>query len=260
MLPPYNFAKGLKMKAYIYLLCTFVFLTSIPAFATTASEKMQKTSEQSVRTDVGTQKKFVEWLKEEEKLISQIQSKEAELELLNWKNEKAKQYIKDLQVKVAELKIKKEQMEQISQQLLPLLDTTLKQTRQFIETDFPYAQAVRQKRLSMAEAVLGDYDANLLGKTQAVLGLLAQEDALGHTTEVRPAGIEINGEQKEMRLIHIGRAALFALGLEDEAYRWDSKTASFVRLEDSRGVNLALQMAEGKHIMDLVELPLQHSR
>lgn len=247
------------MKVYYFFLSLFFFLINSLAFADTVSESVQKTSEKSVRTEVGTQKKFVEWLKEEEQLFNQIQAKEAELELLNWKNEKAEQYIKDLQIKVSELKVKKEQMEQISQQLLPLLDLTLQQTQQFIETDFPYAQDIRQKRLNMAKSILSDYDANLLTKTQAVLDLLAHENALGHTTGVRSAGIEIDGKFKEMRLIHIGRVALFALSLEDEAYSWNPNTASFVRLKDFRGVNLALQMAEGKHIMDIVELPLQHS-
>lgn len=236
-----------------------LFFTSGIAQAQPDPIKIKRTSEQSVQTDVKTQEQFETWLDEENELLRQIHIEEAKLELLTWKNEKARQYTRDLQAKLLVLKEKKQQMEQISQELLSTLDNTVKQVREFIQTDIPYALTTRHKRVNLAEAILSDYDANLLLKTQTVLDLLSQEAALGHTTEIEHTSVEIAGARKEVRLLHIGRAALFALGTgEKETFFWNS--SGFVRAPNSRTIRKALQMAEGKHIIGLVKLPLQQSR
>ncbi len=249
------------LSILFFFILSFLFFCPGQTQAQPSPMQVKKTSEQSVQTDVKTQKKFEAWLEEENELLRQIKTKEAKLELLTWKNEKARQYTQDLQIKVQTLQEKKKQMEQINQKLLPVLDSTVKQVRAFIQTDIPYARAARQKRVSLTEGVLSDYDTNLLVRTQTVFDLLSQEAALGHTTEIKPASVEIGSTEKEVRLLHIGRAALLALGTgEEDAYVWDVSSASFIPAKDTPAVNKALQMAEGKHIIGLVELPLQHSR
>lgn len=226
--------------------------------AKTSAAGVKKTAEQTVATDVKTQKAVDAWAVEEKKLLDRIDQKERRLKRILWEQEKTSKYLKTLENKVGELREKAAEMEKINAKLLPILDQGVETLTTFVKEDVPFDKRQRLNRIHETAHTLDDYDVDLLAKTQALFDAVSSEVDFGYSVDVRETEIEIKGRSTRVKLLKVGRVGLYALSMDGEkAYAWTPLQNTFVPVQGSvRDIDEAVQIVERIRIIELTKLPM----
>lgn len=209
--------------------------------------------------EVRTRKALVAWESEKKQLQGELEKLENHMERTLWQKEKARTYRETLESKISELRRRAAEMETINAELLPVLDETLNRLKSVVDADLPFEQAERHKRLEQVEKTLSDYDAGLLGKTQAIFDALAREVDIGHGIGVAEGEIIIGDETRQVKLLRVGRVGLYALTMDGSgAYVWNREQNTFTALDNGiRAIEEAIQMSEGTRLAGLSSLPME---
>ena len=244
------------------LILAFVCLFGVdPGLSIAGKESplaIKRTSEQTVATDVQTQKSVDEWAVEEEHLLKKIDQNERALKRIAWEQKKTGEYLSTLEKKMVELKEMVSEMEKINAELLPMLDWGLERLTTFVQNDIPFDRAARLKRIENAAQTLKDYDMNLLAKTRALFDAVARERDFGYSVDIKKTEIEIEGRPVRVNLLKVGRVRLCALTMDcEKGYVWNSPEAGYAQVKGSvRPIDEAVQIAERIRIVELTKLPM----
>jgi len=221
--------------------------------------EVKQIAEKTVDTRIQTQETVEAWLEEERRLLEEIDAVRGQIRHTAWQRQKTARYRADLEQKVTDLNRRAAEMETISQELLAVLDETLRKLQAHVASDLPFDQAQRRRRLRRVEGVLNDYDANLLSKTRAVFDAAAREVDMGHQVDVRDEEITAAGQLKQVKLLRVGRVGLYALTMDaGSAFIWDDEQKVWRALERGvRDIEEAVETAEGTRIIGLSRLPME---
>ncbi len=227
------------------------------SFATSAAE-VKGMSEKAVEVGIVSQAAHESWVKEEHRLLEEIEDQENLLEHIQWQRKKLAVYKGDLQEKIAGLQKKAEAMEAVNMKLLPILEENLEKLQMSIDADIPGALTERRKSIHHARMVLNDYDMGLLDKARAVLDAVAREVDLGHQVNVLEDEIEVGGQRRRVKMLQVGRVGLYAMTLDNaRAYQWNIADNQWVAIEDDvTSIRDAIDMAEGIRLVGLSKLPV----
>ena len=239
--------------------CLLVAGGALPAGAGTPSgTQVKQTAERAVAADAKTQAAMEAWLAEERQLHQEIEALENRLQRETWHKDKATTYRVRLEAKVADLGQRAAKMERIELELLPLLDETLQQLRDLVESDLPDERTARRQRLAAAEKVLDDYDARLLEKARAVFDALAREADRGHGVAVKDDEIMVDGHPRRVKLLRVGGIGLWAMTLDARnAYAWDRTAGHWQALDGGcQDIRSAMEIAAGMRLVELSCLPV----
>ncbi|MGM0427422.1 MAG: DUF3450 domain-containing protein [Thermodesulfobacteriota bacterium] len=239
-------------------LCFFCVGQAKPSAADKSPAGVKKTSEQTVATDVETQKAVDAWAEEEKKLLEKIDHQERNLKRIAWEQNKTSEYIQTLENKITELREEAEEMEKIKAELLPILDQGLERLTTYVQTDIPFDKARRLKRIEDAGHTLNDYDAGLLAKTRSLLDAIAGEVDFGYSVDIKETEVEIEGRSTRVTLLKVGRVGLYALSMNTEkAYVWNPQKKAYLPVHKGvRDIDEAIQLVEKIRIIDLTKLPM----
>ena len=221
-------------------------------------EQVQAQARAAVELRRQTQQAVDRFAQEESQLQDRMETLQGELKITERRLAKTRAYLDDQEKKVAELERRLAEIERIRAGLEPFLDDTCQRLGAFVEQDLKFLGQERRDRLQAVDQVLNDYQAGLAAKARAVLDALGAEAGYGSSVGVREAELTIAGGVRRVRLLRLGRLALFALDLEGEvAWRWDGKSQSFLPLADA-GSELAkaAEMAQRQRVASLVQIPL----
>ncbi len=222
------------------------------------AQEVQKQSRQAVAARQQIQKAVDAWSGQRAKLADAIEATQRELNLVSAQRKKAEAYLASQMAKVAELKRRLAEMARIRAELEPLLDASLARLDAFVAADLPFLAAERAARLTFLARVLNDFDATLSGKARRLLEVLEIETRFGSSVSVEEAELELAGSRRRVRLLRLGRLALFALEPGgNRAWRWDRAAKGWqVQGENVRELNLAAEIAQRRRVVSLVELPV----
>ncbi len=256
-------SKGVGMMAQSrrYLLCVSLF-SGIMAMAQVAcavsAGVVKETSEKAVQVGIASQRIHESWIEEEHRLLEEIEDLETLLEHIQWHRSKLAIYMKDLKEKIAGLRKKSEAMEAVNMKLLPILEKNLEKMQVRVDKDIPSNLTERHKSIHHARMVLNNYDMGLLDKARAVLDAVAREVDLGHQVNVLEDEIEVDGGDRRVKILQVGRIGLYAMTLDGvKAYQWDMAGDRWSAIEsDISDIRDAIDMAEGVRLVGLSKLPV----
>lgn len=233
-----------------------------PMASETSPLAVKQTSERTVATDVETQKAVDAWAAEEKGLLEKIDQRETALKRIDWERKKTAEYLSTLEGTIADLREKAEEMRRINAELLPILDQSLERLIAFIETDVPFERNIRIRKVEETARTLSDYDAGLLIKTRALFDAMAREVDFGYSVSVKETEIDVEGRSIRVKLLKVGRIALYALGMDAEkAYIWSPDQEKYLPLSGSaRDLDEAIQIVERIRIIELSRLPMGKPR
>ncbi len=222
------------------------------------AQQVERQSRQEVALRRQAQKAIDAWAAERAPLADAAEAAEREIKTVKAQRIKAEAYLAGQRAKVAELKRRLAEMARIRAELEPLLDQSLARLDAFVAGDLPFLAAERAARLASLRQVLNDYDATLAAKTRRLLEALEIETHYGQSVAVEEAELELHGARRRVRLLRLGRLALFALDLQrTHAWRWDRQTRQWTPQQDYvRQLNLAAEIAQRRRVVSLVELPV----
>ena len=207
---------------------------------------------------VETQKTLDAFHADEAKVLDRLESLAKELKLISFQREKTEAYIRDQQAKVSELKRRLVENARIKAELEALLDHGARDLNQAVASaPYPSPQ-IHDSPEGSLQAALNDYDLSLAQKTKRIFDALAAEARRGQSVRVWEGTVEVAGKVLHVKLVRLGRLALFALDQSGQkAWRYSPRTNGFEPLDGwARDLNKLAEIAQRQRIASLVRVPL----
>ena len=174
-------------------------------------------------------------------------------------NENLRQLLASQAEEKARLATELGDIEVVRQSIVPLMLEMVQVLERFIQLDKPLLLAERQARLEQLQANLTRSDVDLAEKYRRLLDAYQIEAEYGQSLEAYEGSALIDGREKTVDFLRVGRLALYFVSLDrSEAGLWDPSAGSWNLLPASAldGLDYALRVARKQAPPNLLELPL----
>ncbi|TVU84141.1 DUF3450 domain-containing protein [Pseudoalteromonas neustonica] len=172
------------------------------------------------------------------------------------------QLSKQLSNQISEMEAINQSMDQVSiieRQITPLMLRMITGLEQFVALDVPFLTDEREKRLASLKDMMNRADINSSEKFRRVLEAYQVEVDYGRTIEAYTALLDVDGQEREVDFLRIGRLELIYLTRDGKkAGSWDTTSKQFVALDDSTisQISKGLRIARKQLAPDMLTLPV----
>lgn len=148
---------------------------------------------------------------------------------------------------------------EVDRQLLPLLNNMADTYEKLVEVSIPFAPQERAERVAFLNETIDRADVAAAEKFRQVLDAYMAEMQYGNTIEAYNDVIEVDGAEREVNVLRLGRVALY-YQTADRAHTgmWDAASKQWVPLDAGfrNGVYQAIRVANKLTAPSLLSLPL----
>ena len=151
----------------------------------------------------------------------------------------------------------------VDRTITPLMFRMIDALEQFVGLDVPFLLSDRQQRVAALRALMDRSDATPAEKYRRILEAFEIENEYGRTIEVYEGEMNIDGIDRTVSFLRIGRVALIYQTLDsDDSGVWNPKTGAFTDLDGDFDSELrsAMRIAIQQAAPDLMVVPLSSSR
>ena len=151
----------------------------------------------------------------------------------------------------------------VDRTIMPLMFRMIDALEQFVELDTPFLASERKQRVAGLRALMDRSDATPAEKYRRILEAYEIENEYGRTIEVYEGEMNIEGTDRTVSFLRIGRVALIYQTLDGEdSGVWNPKAATFTDLDGDFDSELrsAMRIAKQQAAPDLMVVPLSTSR
>ncbi|WP_394189584.1 DUF3450 domain-containing protein [Pseudoalteromonas atlantica] len=172
------------------------------------------------------------------------------------------QLTKQLNNQITEMEDLNASMDKVSvieRQITPLMIRMITGLEQFVSLDVPFLKDERAKRITSLKGMMDRADINSSEKFRRLLEAYQVEVDYGRTIEAYTALLSVEGQEREVDFLRIGRLELIYLTRDGKkAGSWDQQTKSFVALPDSTisQISKGLRIARKQLAPDMLTLPV----
>jgi len=172
------------------------------------------------------------------------------------------QLTKQLNNQITEMEDLNASMDKVSvieRQITPLMIRMITGLEQFVSLDVPFLKEERAKRIASLKSMMDRADINSSEKFRRLLEAYQVEVDYGRTIEAYTALLSVEGQEREVDFLRIGRLELIYLTRDGKkAGSWDQQTKSFVVLPDSTisQISKGLRIARKQLAPDMLTLPV----
>ncbi len=246
------------MLKRIVILCCLGLLIPAGVCADSDVARVFEQARQGIKAETAAQAKYDGWSAEKERLSGEIRDLKATDAWLDFQIRKYKTYVSEQQKVLAELARRKEETIRLRRELEPFLETIVRSLEEAVAADLPFLQEERARRIDFLKQSLADYHIGLGEKLRRVLEALRVEAEYGRTVERTEETLDLNGTKTRVRLLRLGRIALFYLSGDGTAGIWDAEAKNWRQLDPAYALTLrhACDMAERKRAVELLGLPV----
>jgi Protein of unknown function (DUF3450) len=167
--------------------------------------------------------------------------------------------IEDQESELSDLRNSIDQVTVIERQILPLMTRMIDGLERFIALDVPFLQEQRTARVASLRQLLQRSDVTTAEQFRNVMQAWQDEDDYGRTIQAYNGVLQINGSNREVDFLRIGRVALIYQTPDGElSGAWDQKTRQWVSVgnEYREAIRTGLRIAHDQAAPDLLMLPI----
>lgn len=161
---------------------------------------------------------------------------------------------------IAELDTSIANVEVVTREIPLLMEKMLASIEQFISLDYPFRLEERMNMLQFARDAIDNPNVSIAERFRQVLVMYQTESAYGRFYETYPDTIELNGTDRDVMMVQIGRIALMYQTTDrQEAGAWDNNARQWVTLdplEYRAQVQTAIRVVDGLDAPKIIELPI----
>ena len=244
------------MRTYIYLLSLLAFF----GFSeNTDIEEILSENENNFSLSEKSQSQVNELSTEKDSLLAEWKVVVKQVEGLKIYNEQKRRQIKAQEERMVTLAEQTRQVVVIQIQIPPLMERMADSLEQFVSLDAPFSLDERVKRINQVRATLSDPKVTASEQVRQVLEAYNIEREYGRTIETYEDAIIIDGEEKVVNILRIGRLALmYQLKDQSQAGIWDSEQNDWVEVSGYRlPVRDGIRMANKTAPLDLLAVPVK---
>ncbi|MFL2691011.1 MAG: DUF3450 domain-containing protein [Gammaproteobacteria bacterium] len=196
---------------------------------------------------------------EKDSLLAEWKVVVKQVEGLKIYNEQKRRQIKAQEERLVTLEEQTRQVVVIQRQIPPLMQRMADSLEQFVNLDAPFSLNERLKRVTQVRATLLDPRVTASEQVRQVLEAYNIEREYGRTIETYEDSIVLDGEEKVVNILRIGRLALmYQLKDQSEAGIWNAQSNSW---EEVSGYRLpardGIRMASKTAPLDLLAVPVK---
>ena len=194
-------------------------------------------------------------------IINEFKTVSKQIEGLRVYNAQMRKQIERQEERLKEIDKTMKEAQVMQRQIPPFTRRMLAGIEKSIELDMPFHLAERKERISFAKAAIDNPTVSPAEGLRQVLETFNVEMEYGRKLDSYKDTIEIEGQQREVNVLRVGRLALVYQSSDRSLTgAWDNKNQEWVPLDNSyrnptrKGLRIANRLAT----VDMLELPIQN--
>jgi hypothetical protein len=160
---------------------------------------------------------------------------------------------------LTELRESIDQVQVVERQILPLLGRMIEGLEQFVELDVPFLLDERREKVADLQTLMERADVTAAEKFRKVMERWEIENDFGRSIENYKATLDINGTDREVDFLRVGRVALLYQTPDGDLNgAWDQRARQWVALgsEHRNKIRQGLRMAQKQVAPNILLLPI----
>lgn len=194
-----------------------------------------------------------------QEMLAEYRAARDETENLRIYNEQLQRQIESQEEEIASLEDQLAQIDRTQQEFVPQMLEALNALEQFVERDLPFRIEERRAEIEALRELMGQANVTTAEKYRQLMARFQAEMKYGRTIETYRGELELEGEQRSVRFLRVGRVALMYQTLDQQrtgrwnpaADEWEAVGGAF-RAAFEQGYKIAAEQAPP----DLVEMPV----
>ncbi|MDP1932776.1 MAG: DUF3450 domain-containing protein [Gammaproteobacteria bacterium] len=148
----------------------------------------------------------------------------------------------------------------VTQEMPLLMSKMLASVEQFVELDLPFQVNERRARLAFARNAIDSPDVSVAEKFRQILVLYQIENNYGRTHETYPTTLTIDGTERDVDILRVGRIAL-VYQTKDRTLTgmWDQQTRQWAELDPGQyrtAIQRAISVSSGLVSPAIMDIPI----
>lgn len=148
----------------------------------------------------------------------------------------------------------------VTQELPLLMNRMISSIEQFVELDMPFHIEARRARIQFAKDAIDNPNVSTAERFRQMLVLYQTENAYGRTRENYPTTLTIDGVERDVDMLRVGRVALtFQTKDRSMTGAWDPEARQWVTLDDGtyrEAIRTGISVASGTVAPEIIDLPI----
>lgn len=247
---------------WFFILALAMLPTLLPAQQAFAHEpgEIEQDLQQVLKNQAELQKQVDAWSAEKQALLHEILDLKLKKQWLAYQNKQHEGYLDQQKKTIAGIQDRVQQAASLRLKLEPYLVKVVEGLERMVGDNPAFLPRERQERIAFLKQSLQEYGLDMSERLRRVLEALQVEAGYGRSVEVRERELILDGEKSLVKILRLGRAALYSVTLDGQQARiWNpkSRTWSLLPVEVGEAILKTMDMVEQKRAADLVSLPLR---
>ncbi|MER2494202.1 DUF3450 domain-containing protein [Catenovulum sediminis] len=191
--------------------------------------------------------------------LQQYKAINKEIEGLLVYNRQLEKQVANQEAEMADINESIDKVSVVERQVTPLMIRMIDGLEQFVNLDVPFLPQEREKRIADLKSMMDRADISPSEKFRRVLEAYQVEVDYGKTIEAYTSTLEIDGQERDVDFLRVGRVALIYQTRDGKlSGAWDTNSKSFVELspEYRTQITKGLRIARKQLAPDLLVLPI----
>ena len=251
------------MKKYMHklslaLLTTAAVFTGTSALGATISDVFQVAEQMNAQAK-RSQARIDDLTEDTRQLLNEYKTVLKEVEGLKVYNRQLEKQIGNQEREMVQLAASIDEVTVIERQITPLMLRMIDGLAQFVSLDAPFLLEERSARVDRLREMMDRADVAVSEKFSQVFRAFQIENEYGRTMENYPSTIEINGVERKVDILKVGRIALVYQtpdGTETGMYNPTTRQYEAVDNSYQASVRQGIRMARQQASIDMLSLPV----
>ncbi len=240
------------------LLGALLVFASTSASATTLSDIFQ-VAERINQSALRSQAKIDALTEETRKLLNEYKTVLKEIEGLRVYNRQLEKQIGNQEQEMADLSDSIDKVTVIERQITPLMLRMIDGLEQFVNLDMPFLLKERNERIERLREMMDRADVAVSEKFSQVLRAYQIENEYGRTMETYGDTIVIDGTERKVDILKVGRVALvYQTPDGEETGMYNKGTGAYEAISDDyqASIRQGIRMARQQATQDMFSIPV----
>lgn len=248
------------MTRQILILGLFICLIGLSYEVTAQSlDNISGTSQGAVKDGIESQARIDKLDDETAALVREYRAALVQLQSLREYNAQLETLIKSQKIEMVSIRKQIEDVTNVDRSIVPLMFRMIDALEQFVKLDVPFMIDARKMRIDNLRELMARSDASPAEKYRKILEAYEIENEYGRTIEAYEGQMDIDGEERTVAFLRIGRVALIYQSLDgDLSGAWSQAERAFQDLDGDFDTEIrnALRIAKQQAAPDLMIIPL----
>lgn len=235
------------------------FMASGPAQAGKELDRLIKYRDLTLKQHAQSQGRVDNYDDQRSEALTEYKATLKKLAALKEYNAQLEGFIADQERQLISLEEQIERVTGINREIQPLMTRMLDGLKAFVELDVPFLPDERADRMATLDGVMENSNLSPAERYRKVAEAYQIENEYGRTIEAYQGDINLNGQNRTMDFLRVGRIIFIASSLDNsELYLWNQSSRQWDELDGDYGsqVQRAFRIARKQEAPDLMILPV----